>query len=435
MYRSVWLFVVSFFATAMLVNSNPNVEQPSPSALVDVSGFSLEMLLTNHDILHHMVRELREDALEQRQLIVENQVQLKRSLELLAALQQEANDRHARDSDELSKFYAESRKAIADNRIKQEQSVDLLAKIQLDMQRQREEIVKNRAECSEWNSEWQKAIANNQVQQERNTGLLHNLPSKLTELKLELSRQREEANRYQLTTEKHMEQLNGDHKQIRKALVNIQLDSYGSCKEVPTKVSGKYKIRMNENIAPSEAYCYQAILEGGWMDIQFRSSGALDFNRNWTDYRSGFGTVNGEQWIGLEKIYQFTKEHKCELYVGMKDFNETYKYARYDAFAIGSEAEGYYLKTLGTHSGTAGDSLRYSEGSKFSTPDRDNDANNNNCAQTWKGGWWFKSCHQAFLNGLHRNTSVQKEGKIEWYGFSNEWRGLSFSRMLIRPLD
>ncbi|KAH8386032.1 hypothetical protein KR200_008670, partial [Drosophila serrata] len=50
---------------------------------------------------------------------------------------------------------------------------------------------------------------------------------------------------------------------------------------------------------------------------------------------------------------------------------------------------------MGSHSGTAGDSLIYHKGEAFSTFDRDNDAHRKrNCAQYCLGAWWFKSCHQ-----------------------------------------
>ena len=53
-----------------------------------------------------------------------------------------------------------------------------------------------------------------------------------------------------------------------------------------------------------------------------------------------------------------------------------------------------YLLHIGGYSGTAGDSITGSKyhnlnGMKFSTPDRDNDKNSINCAQYFKGGWWF----------------------------------------------
>lgn len=59
------------------------------------------------------------------------------------------------------------------------------------------------------------------------------------------------------------------------------------------------------------------------------------------------------------------------------------KYARYSAFSIGSEAEGYSLKVLAGYEGDAGNSLIYHAGSRFSTKDLDLDNwPEGSCAQT-----------------------------------------------------
>ena len=54
---------------------------------------------------------------------------------------------------------------------------------------------------------------------------------------------------------------------------------------------------------------------------------------------------------------------------------------------------GYRLHIDG-FSGNAGDSMMITgshnhNGMKFSTRDRDNDGVSANCAQLYKGGWWF----------------------------------------------
>lgn len=57
-------------------------------------------------------------------------------------------------------------------------------------------------------------------------------------------------------------------------------------------------------------------------------------------------------------------------------------YADYATFSIGSEVEGYPLKVLGNYTGTAGDSLSYHAGSRFSTKDIDQDSwHEGSCAQ------------------------------------------------------
>ena len=55
--------------------------------------------------------------------------------------------------------------------------------------------------------------------------------------------------------------------------------------------------------------------------------------------------------------------------------------------------------------GTAGNSLSYHNGMGFSTIDQDNIKN---CSARFRGGWWYKSCHKANLNGEYGNTESWK---------------------------
>ena len=88
-------------------------------------------------------------------------------------------------------------------------------------------------------------------------------------------------------------------------------------------------------------------------------------------------------------------------------------------------------------SGTAGDSFSYHNGWPFTTPDEDNDFKpTGNCALEYHGGWWFKWCHTAFLNGpyIHGPNSFYGEGII-WNGFKDFRYSLKSSQMKIRPRD
>ncbi|XP_034489489.1 microfibril-associated glycoprotein 4-like isoform X2 [Drosophila innubila] len=120
--------------------------------------------------------------------------------------------------------------------------------------------------------------------------------------------------------------------------------------------------------------------------------GSVNFSRTWTEYKNGFGDLNGEFFMGLDKIHAITAERRQELLVLFEDFEGNKTFEKYDEFAIGNESQQYELHTLGKASGTAGDSLSYHRGRKFSTFDRDNDGlSDTNCAQLFTGAWWYRS--------------------------------------------
>ncbi|XP_050087793.1 ficolin-2-like [Anopheles aquasalis] len=206
-----------------------------------------------------------------------------------------------------------------------------------------------------------------------------------------------------------------------------------SCKNVHSKESGTYLIRVRNDSEPFEVNCEQETFGGGWIVFQFRYDGSLDFYRGWNEFRDGFGDLNKEFWLGLEKVHQITSDRKHELAIEMKDFNGTYKCARYDASEIGSESDQYHVKAIGKYNGTALSEMYNYKGRKFSTKDRDNDKSSRHCAREHEGAWWHRACTNVNLNGRYMNAEDEKS--IHWYYFDFNVQGLRYSRMMIRELE
>ncbi|XP_062135517.1 fibrinogen-like protein 1 [Drosophila sulfurigaster albostrigata] len=171
----------------------------------------------------------------------------------------------------------------------------------------------------------------------------------------------------------------------------------------------------------------------GWTVIQRRLDGSVDFYRNWDEYRKGFGKLTGEFFIGLEKLHRLTTFQPHELYVSLKLFNGTNRYALYEDFVIGSEAEGYELKLLGHYHGDASDALRTHDKMKFSTYDRDHDEfTHMNCAERHHGAWWYDFCSRSNLNGKYFKRQTDDAQGIFWERWYS-YQSLKSVQMLIRP--
>ena len=82
--------------------------------------------------------------------------------------------------------------------------------------------------------------------------------------------------------------------------------------------------------------------------MQRRITGTVDFFKTWSEYKQGFGDVNGEFWLGNDNINELTALTVHRLRVEMTSFNDRTAYAQYSTFAIDDEANDYTLR-LGTY--------------------------------------------------------------------------------------
>ncbi|XP_069099031.1 fibrinogen alpha chain [Pleurodeles waltl] len=248
---------------------------------------------------------------------------------------------------------------------------------------------------------------------------------------------------------------------VKKEAVNLQGDYVGTdCADIQQKhssgaKSGKFTIRPEGSTKVLSVYCDQDTNLGGWLLVQQRKDGSINFNRTWHDYKEGFSNVDGngsgECWLGNEYLHLLTQRDTI-LRVELEDWSGAEAYAEYTV-QVGPESEGYALK-VSHYDGTAGDPLI--EGSpedseytshanmKFSTLDRDNDRWEESCAEMYGGGWWYNNCQAANLNGIYyvggqydprNNVPYEIENGVVWSTFRPIDYSLKVARMKIRPAE
>ncbi|XP_016963245.1 fibrinogen C domain-containing protein 1-like [Drosophila biarmipes] len=184
--------------------------------------------------------------------------------------------------------------------------------------------------------------------------------------------------------------------------------------------------------SPFEVACDQYRMGGGWTIVLRRRDGSENFYREWKDYKHGFGNLTNEYFLGLDILHAMTYYQQQQLLVVMETVQGKQAYELYDNFRIGSEKNDYTLETLGTPSGTAGDSLKYHLGMRFSTKDRKNDLDETrNCAQAFTGAWWYNACHNSNLAGQYGDNTTGKG--LCWSTFNGKTNSLRRATMMIRP--
>ncbi|XP_078381917.1 uncharacterized protein LOC144664633 isoform X2 [Oculina patagonica] len=184
-----------------------------------------------------------------------------------------------------------------------------------------------------------------------------------------------------------------------------------------------------------DVFCDQTTVGGGWTVFQKRLDGSVDFYRGWDDYKQGFGNLNGEFWLGLEEIHRLTSSGQYKLRVDLEDFAGNTAYAEYNSFGVASEGTKYQL-SIGSYSGTAGDSLTYHNSYPFTTKDQDNDyRSSSNCAVEYKGAWWYYGCYHSSLNGIYRQSEYNDVTSVNWYHWKQNHNSLKRTEMKMRPVN
>ncbi|XP_055531882.1 ficolin-3-like [Wyeomyia smithii] len=198
---------------------------------------------------------------------------------------------------------------------------------------------------------------------------------------------------------------------------------FETCNNAPNQ-SGIYTLAPSFGIAPFQVYCEQERYDGHWLLFQNRQDGSTSFNRSWNDYKFGFGSLQREFWLGLEKLHHITNNRTCELLIVMANYSEFSVYRHYTTFGVADQTNNYKLKLLGFMEGTAGESFYDYRGENFSTYDRYNDRSEYNCAALMGSGHWHYDCgtgdRRNNLNTIYTDR-VLDDGSGIWWG---AWGGL-----------
>ena len=144
------------------------------------------------------------------------------------------------------------------------------------------------------------------------------------------------------------------------------------------------------------------------------------FNRSWTQFRSEFGSLTAQYWIGLDRLHTVS-QWNCTIRFDLWFLNNQLFYAQYSNFSVGSSSTKYIL-TIGGYSGDFSDSMYKTNGLQFSSFDKDNDGWSGNCAKSYLGGWWYDKCSICCLTSYPSNfawTTYSPSPKATTYALNS----------------
>ena len=183
-----------------------------------------------------------------------------------------------------------------------------------------------------------------------------------------------------------------------------------------SNINGVYKISpfKGETLG---VYCDMEKEGGGWTTIQRRVDGSVDFQRDWADYKKGFGDPAGNYWLGLDNIHAITNTFaNVMLRIEASTFDGERALLIFVGFKVDNEENLYKLTSgqvvedpLGLANGWL-----ISNGMSFSTRERDNDNLNEDCSNTYggSGGMWFNRCTKFDINAKYPSFPGKEERGI-----------------------
>lgn len=174
--------------------------------------------------------------------------------------------------------------------------------------------------------------------------------------------------------------------------------------------NGVYEIQPTSDIKSAfNVYCDMKL--GGWTMIMKRDKNKdhTVFKRALANYKTGFGDLSKNHFLGLNRIHLLTHTKKRDLMFYVDD--EQY---RVHDFKVKNELDHYKLVVQeDIDQMPNGCSFTRLNNTYFSASDVDFDlAPNGNCSEAWDGGWWYTNCFDKSVVltglGMHSDAGVTK---------------------------
>lgn len=144
--------------------------------------------------------------------------------------------------------------------------------------------------------------------------------------------------------------------------------------------------------------------------------------RTWNEYKTGFGDINGNYWIGLNEMQKMTFRNKMVLRIELWNTKTDHQFIEYDSFLVYSEENDFKVEVGKSDRATLVDWFAHHSGNIFGTKDR---GNFNKTCSMYKGAWWF---------GINNKVCLTCTQDIETWGLSGDESMIyTFAKMMIRP--
>ena len=172
------------------------------------------------------------------------------------------------------------------------------------------------------------------------------------------------------------------------------------CDQIPYETGTHLTTLKVGNNTVTEAICEFETPSQVWTVFQRRFDGSVSFDRNFSSYEDGFGSASGEFWLGFTNLKTLMGNTTRKLRVTFRDYHGTKRVYTYNSFKI-SDGPRYTLTAINGPKSSHG-LTEYSSGYDFSTMDH---GPQSNCAKSYGGGWWYRSCSYVNLNGRNHTSN------------------------------